>query len=181
MKIFVVIISVRSGQKYYINENSSDTNWNRTQYRNLINVPVCGIYIYHTNLDGNFSSNFKLEARGEAVDWSTALQSRSLRVRLHKVSLKFFIVIIFPEALWPWGWLSLQQKPIPGIYILGKGGRCVGLTTLPHSCSDCLEIWDPQAPGTTTTIPVLQWVFITFAWFIGLWFLSKGFVINIYT
>ena len=25
----------------------------------------------------------------------------------------------------------------------GKGGRCVGLTTLPPSCADCLEIWEP--------------------------------------
>ena len=34
-------------------------------------------------------------------------------------------------------------------YILvGKGGRCVGLTTLPPSCADCLEIWEPQPPGT---------------------------------
>jgi len=23
---------------------------------------------------------------------------------------------------------------------MGKGGRCVGLTTLPPSCADCLEI-----------------------------------------
>jgi hypothetical protein len=36
-------------------------------------------------------------------------------------------------------------------YILGdKGGRCVGVTTLPPSCVDCLEIlgasssWNPQ-------------------------------------
>jgi len=28
----------------------------------------------------------------------------------------------------------------------GKGGRCVGLTTLPPSCADCLEIRDPQPP-----------------------------------
>ena len=27
-----------------------------------------------------------------------------------------------------------------------KGGRCVGLTTLPPSCADCLEIWEPQPP-----------------------------------
>jgi hypothetical protein len=26
----------------------------------------------------------------------------------------------------------------------GKGGRCVGLTTLPPSSADCLEIWKPQ-------------------------------------
>jgi hypothetical protein len=30
----------------------------------------------------------------------------------------------------------------------GKGGRCVWLTTLPPSCADCLEIWEPQLPGT---------------------------------
>jgi hypothetical protein len=29
-----------------------------------------------------------------------------------------------------------------------KGGRCVGLTTLPPSCADCLEIWEPRPPGT---------------------------------
>jgi hypothetical protein len=34
-------------------------------------------------------------------------------------------------------------------YFLGdKGGRCVGLTTLPPSCPDCLEIWEFQHPGT---------------------------------
>jgi hypothetical protein len=26
-------------------------------------------------------------------------------------------------------------------FLGGKGGRCVGLTTLPPSCADCLEIW----------------------------------------
>ena len=44
-----------------------------------------------------------------------------------------------------------------------KGGRCVGLTTLPPSCADCLENWDPQTPGTlnasrgifTINIPIL--------------------------
>jgi len=25
----------------------------------------------------------------------------------------------------------------------GKGGRCVGLTNLPPSCADYLEIWEP--------------------------------------
>jgi len=28
----------------------------------------------------------------------------------------------------------------------GKGGRCVGLTTLPPSCADCLYIREPQPP-----------------------------------
>ena len=40
---------------------------------------------------------------------------------------------------------------------MGKGDRSVGLTTLPSSCADCLEIWEPQLPGTLTACPVLQW------------------------
>jgi len=30
----------------------------------------------------------------------------------------------------------------------GKGGRCVGLTSLPFLCGDCLVIWEPQTPVT---------------------------------
>ena len=37
----------------------------------------------------------------------------------------------------------------------GKGGRCVGLTTLPSSCVDCLEICYPQRPGTLWGCPGL--------------------------
>jgi len=38
-----------------------------------------------------------------------------------------------------------------GVFLEGDGGkfgRCVGLTTLPPSCADCVEIWKPQLPGT---------------------------------
>jgi hypothetical protein len=34
----------------------------------------------------------------------------------------------------------------------GKGGRCVGLTTLPPSCADCLEILKPQPSGTLRAV-----------------------------
>ena len=40
-------------------------------------------------------------------------------------------------------------------FLEGKGGRCVGLTTLPPSCADCLEIWEPQPPGTPRACPGL--------------------------
>jgi hypothetical protein len=30
----------------------------------------------------------------------------------------------------------------------GKYGRCVRLTSLPHSCAYCLEVWEPETPGT---------------------------------
>jgi hypothetical protein len=34
----------------------------------------------------------------------------------------------------------------------GKGGRCVGLTTLLPSCADCLEIWEPQLPENSGSV-----------------------------
>jgi len=71
------------------------------------------------------------------------------------VLLEFFIDIILPAALWSWGWLSLYYKWVPGIFPGGKGGRCVRLTTLPSSCADCFEIWEPQPPGTLRACPGL--------------------------
>jgi hypothetical protein len=39
-------------------------------------------------------------------------------------------------------------------FLGGKGGRCVGLTS-PSSSADCLEIWEPQPPGTLRACPDL--------------------------
>jgi len=33
-------------------------------------------------------------------------------------------------------------------FLGGKVSRCIGLTTLPPSCADCYEIWEPKHPGT---------------------------------
>jgi len=40
-------------------------------------------------------------------------------------------------------------------FLGGKGGRFLGLTTLPPSCADCLEMWEPQLPGTLRACPGL--------------------------
>ena len=37
----------------------------------------------------------------------------------------------------------------------GKRGLCLGLTTLPTSCANCLEIWESQHPGTLRACPGL--------------------------
>jgi hypothetical protein len=44
----------------------------------------------------------------------------------------------------------------------GKGGRCLGLTTLPPSCADWIKIWEPQPPGTIRAYQGLWWDCFTF-------------------
>jgi len=73
-----------------------------------------------------------------------------------------FSDIILPDALWPWGWLSLWQKWVSGAFTGGKGGWCIGLTTLAPSCANCLEIWEPQPPGTLRASPGLYGIALTF-------------------
>ena len=66
---------------------------------------------------------------------TNVLQAGRSRVRFSTESLECFIIIRLLAALWPWGWLSLWQKRVPGIFPVGKGGRCVWLTTLLRSCA----------------------------------------------
>ena len=52
------------------------------------------------------------------------------------------------------------------VYLGGEGGRCVGmrgLTALPPSWADCLEIWEPQRPGSLEACPGLYRGSFTFA------------------
>jgi hypothetical protein len=48
-----------------------------------------------------------------------------------------------------------QPVTVPRIFPGGKGGWCVGLTTLPSSCAYCQEIWEPQPDGTLRASPGL--------------------------
>jgi len=40
-------------------------------------------------------------------------------------------------------------------FLWGKGGQCVGLTTLPPSRAECLKILEPQPAGTLRACPGL--------------------------
>ena len=57
---------------------------------------------------------------------------------------------ILPAALW-----SSNRNECQEYFLWGKGGRCVGLATLPHPCADCLEIWKPQPSGAIRACPGL--------------------------
>jgi hypothetical protein len=49
---------------------------------------------------------------------------------------------------------SASNRRVPGIFPRGKGGRCLGLTTLPPSCADCPEIWEPVQACNGIALPL---------------------------
>jgi len=49
----------------------------------------------------------------------------------------------------------LNRNEYQEYFIVGKVCRCLGLTILPPSCADCLEIWEPQRHGTLRACPGL--------------------------
>jgi hypothetical protein len=57
----------------------------------------------------------------------------------------------------------------------GKGERSIGLTTLPLSYADCLEIWKPQPPGTLRSVQAYTGTALPLTWSRakGLYFLNK--------
>jgi hypothetical protein len=57
--------------------------------------------------------------------------------------------------------LGLTQ-PLTEMSIRGKGGRGLGFITLPPSCADCLEIWEPQPAGTLQASIVVPLIFLKF-------------------
>jgi len=52
------------------------------------------------------------------------------------------------------GRIILNESSISGVISGCKSGRCVGLTTLLHSCADSHEMWEPHPAGTLRVCPV---------------------------
>jgi hypothetical protein len=106
--------------------------------------------------------NNKRGIRGGVVCWDTVLQAgRRSQVRFPLGSLELFIDNPSGRSVA----LGLTQ-PVTEMYTRvfpeGKGGRSIGLTTLPPSCADCLEIlgastsWNPKGLSR----PVMGYVYL---------------------
>jgi hypothetical protein len=74
---------------------------NFPRYRTLHSLTVAYSFQY-------FAESYHYQSGTRWRRWSRrALQVGRSRVRFPTVSLQFFIGIILPAALWPWGWLNL--------------------------------------------------------------------------
>jgi hypothetical protein len=83
--------------------------------------------------------------RDDAVGSGIALQAERSWVRLHNPT-GHDMALLLPK--WVPGTVFIIYNGGYQEYFLGcKRGRCLGLTSLPPACNDCLEIWEPQSPG----------------------------------
>jgi len=123
-------------------------------------VPICQTTQRHMPEDSIIHDCFiiLLTVHNGDTQWHSWLRhcARRSQVRFPMVSLGFFIDVIL---IWPYygpGVDSACNRNEYQEYFLGcQGGRCIELTTLPHSCADCLAIWEPQPPGTLRACPGL--------------------------
>ena len=84
--------------------------------------------------------------------WGTALQAGRSRVRFLMWLLEFSFTESFHPHCGPGVDTSSSRNKYQGSSLWGKGGRCVGLTTLPPSCADCLEILGASISCTPTVL-----------------------------
>jgi hypothetical protein len=109
-KVYVVIVGVYNINCDYVFWLHFDTEC----ISNWVQVPVS--FLFSLNLNTKRKARDGVEnswmqhigvARDGTVGWGTALQGGRSRIRFPMVLLEFFIDIILPAALWPWGRLSL--------------------------------------------------------------------------
>jgi hypothetical protein len=88
-------------------------------------------------------------SRSGAVCWGTALKAGRSRIWFPIVSLSF-------QPHWgPAVDSACNRNKYQEYFLGGESGRCVRLKSLPLSCANFLEIWEPQTPGTLRACPGL--------------------------
>jgi hypothetical protein len=67
----------------------------------------------------------------------------------------FWQKVFWTLSRWNFNESASNRNEYQEYFLGGKGSRCVGLTTLPPSCADCLEVWKPRPPATLRACPGL--------------------------
>jgi hypothetical protein len=91
--------------------------------------------------------------RCSLVVWGIALQAERSWVRFPMGSLRFFVDFTLPAYYAPGVDSDSQRNEYQKSSLKDKGDRCVGLTTLPHPCTDFLKILGASTFWTPKSLP----------------------------
>jgi len=133
---------------YWLSWNPEDSNfWNAHGLSRTLKglLYLCFKSLYHYMLRGDElgqsveALGYKPEGRGFDSRWCR----------------NFSVTYSFRSRCGPGVDSASNRNEYREFFLVGKGGRWVRLTILPPSCADCLEIWEPQPPGTLSACPGL--------------------------
>jgi hypothetical protein len=110
-------------------------------------------------------------AYGGAFGWGTVLQAGWSRVQIFDGVIGIFHWHNHSGFVMALGLTRpLNSNEYQEYFLQSKGSWNVGLTTLPPSCANYLEIWEPQPPGT---LKVCKGLALLFYWASGIFFCYK--------
>ena len=122
-------------------------NWNHTSYVTatlILPVTHTGIWYVELIRSSTFISKLLIYGCIRTSKWATRWHSW---LRHCATSRKVAGSIPDPQSFrshyGPLVYSPSNRNEYQEYFLGGKGGRCLGLTTLPRSCAACLEIWDP--------------------------------------
>jgi hypothetical protein len=125
----------------------------------------CGIVTTYVLYYGNFTfkvrnGNMQLLYLASGTQWRSCLMALFYKPEGRGFDSrwchwKFPLTQSFQPQYGPGVDSAFNRNECLGYFLGRKGGRCVGLTTLPLSCDDCLEIREPKPPGTLRACPGL--------------------------
>ena len=111
---------------------------------NGMGVNYVGIHTLLRPTEIKFVALTMSRLRGSTVGWGTALPAGRSRPRFPMGSLKLFIELIIPPHYDPGFDSACNRSEYHRSSLGGRGGRSIGLTTLPLSCKDW-KSWNPRS------------------------------------
>jgi hypothetical protein len=90
-----------------------------------------------------------------AIVWGGVMQPRSAGSWLHAISVAMEQWTAQHRAFVVEAYFKNGHSAVTTQRLFRTHTRCVVPTTLPPSCANCLEIWEPQHPGTLRSYPGL--------------------------
>ena len=73
-----------------------------------------------------------------------------------------YSITLLPGRTMALGLTTCNRNEYQEYFLGGKDGRCVGLTTLPPYCADCLEIGEPNPQGLSRPVMGLVFLYLPF-------------------
>jgi hypothetical protein len=129
------------------NQWSSTMKWSIYVY-----MCVCVCVLCETRF-GKYSST--VDVSTVAVGRGTALQAEKSWVWFPMVSLEFFLHLVHPATLCPWGSTQpLTEMTSTNIYWLDKGARCIELTSLQLLVPIVRKYWLPVQACDFIALPL---------------------------